>query len=80
MKLRRCRCGGFVPQHRATCPHCKSGVLGRLGLAAVGGAIAFTLMACYGRPPCKDGTRNCYAPPNDASSQDATPDSNPDAK
>ncbi|HVH44939.1 MAG TPA: hypothetical protein VM925_21445 [Labilithrix sp.] len=49
----------------------------RLGVRALagalgGGAIAFTLMACYGAPPCPDGTRNCYkAPPPAASEGDA---------
>lgn len=56
----RCACGGFVVAARASCPHCGapraphsiSGV--RRGLGLVGGAtIAFTLMACYGRPPCR---------------------------
>ncbi len=55
-------CGGFVPStHLSTCPHCgvsgptaapaarsrTATVLGALG----GGAIAMTLMACYGAPP-----------------------------
>jgi hypothetical protein len=59
----RCACGGFVVAARPSCPHCGapraphapraiSGV--RRGLGLVGGAtIAFTLMACYGRPPCR---------------------------
>jgi hypothetical protein len=34
--------------------------LGLLGGPIGGGAIAMTLMACYGMPPCDDGTMNCY--------------------
>jgi hypothetical protein len=34
-----------------------------LGGAIGGGAIAFTLMACYGRPPCPDSNPECYGPP-----------------
>ncbi len=64
MSLARCRCGGFLPRSGARCPSC--GVLerplfsriGALGGIAGGGAIAFTLMACYGAPPCGDGP-NC---------------------
>lgn len=38
-----------------------------LGGALGGGAIAFTLMACYGGAPCPDGTRDCYkTPPSNA--------------
>jgi len=42
--------------------------LGALGGAFGGGAIAFTLMACYGAapPPCPDGTRNCHHNPDEA--------------
>ncbi len=57
-------CRGFLPRGAETCPHCarRSPVkkVCALGAAIGGGAIAFTLMACYGMPPCKDGTRNCY--------------------
>jgi hypothetical protein len=41
-------CGGFVPA--STCPNCGSAAKKLLALAA-GATIAFTLMACYGRPP-----------------------------
>jgi hypothetical protein len=34
--------------------------IGALGGAFGGGAIAFTLMACYGMAPCDDGTQNCH--------------------
>ena len=70
VKLARCTCGGFVPTGRTTCPHCRS-TLGTIALAAVGGAIAFTLMACYGRPPCKDGQKNCDGPTAIDASKDA---------
>lgn len=56
-----------------------------LGGAVGGGAIAFTLMACYGAappPPCPDGTRNCLqktddAPPSTSAAPEGTgsPDS-----
>jgi hypothetical protein len=68
-------CGGFVPGK--TCPHCGNGTMKILAVAA-GTAIAFTLMACYGRPPCKDGTKNCYdtdaAPASSATPPQAAPD------
>jgi len=59
--LGRCVCGGFVLVARASCPHCgasREPSCVRRGLGLVGGAlggatIAFTLMACYGRPPCR---------------------------
>lgn len=60
-------CGGFVPSNAAACPHCdrSTGTPGsRLGRAAsaclkvaTGGAVAVTLMACYGGPP------HAYEPP-----------------
>lgn len=60
-------CGGFVPGSSASCVHCKAARrplferlrVGALGGAFGGGALAFTLMACYGAPPCDDGAR-CY--------------------
>jgi hypothetical protein len=45
--------------------------LGALGGAFGGGAIAFTLMACYGAappPPCPDGTRDCLRKSDEAPS------------
>lgn len=67
-------CGGFVPARASSCVHCKTSVrplfermrIGALGGAFGGGAIAFTLMACYGMPPCDDGTRGCYDDNGDA--------------
>jgi len=75
--LTRCsNCGGFVPETVTACPNCrKSSPLGRAAKAclklATGGAVAVTLMACYGGPaheyapvqaapaPCQnDGTGN----------------------
>lgn len=51
--------------------------LGALGGAIGGGAIAFTLMACYGAAPCPDGSRECYkTPPADPS---GTPSTTPTA-
>ncbi len=59
-------CGGFT--RGLVCPHCgRRGALVRVlgGAAAVvgSGAIAFTLMACYGMPPCPEGNRDCRKPP-----------------
>ncbi len=55
-------CKGFVPSRATVCPHCKvarsarAGVFARLHLSALGGAVgggalAVTLMACYGMAP-----------------------------
>ncbi len=85
-KLGRCtECSGFVPAGASACPHCEAKVgastfkkLGALGVAIGGGAIAFTLMACYGRPPCPEGDRDCYGP-RPTTGQDGGPD-NPVAK
>jgi len=60
MAMDRCpSCDGFLPFERgAACPHCdaslrlaKGSSLRRALNAAGGGAVAFTLMACYGAPP-----------------------------
>jgi hypothetical protein len=58
------RCEGFIPQDTAACPNCGEQRspssplwLGRLGKMALGGAVAMTLMACYGGP------RTMYGPP-----------------
>ncbi|MFO0575887.1 MAG: hypothetical protein U1A78_17960 [Polyangia bacterium] len=65
-------CNGFMTPADAACPHCqrpaaptsKTGpgwLVG--GLAALcGGAIAVTLMACYGSPQC--GPRQGCEPPD----------------
>lgn len=53
-------CGGFVPASTGVCPNCSKPSLvtrlrvGALGGALGGGALAFTLMACYGAPHCED--------------------------
>lgn len=97
-KLEQCSaCRGFVPGSLTACPHCGVTVtrpkttardlarrlrLGALGGALGGGAIAFTLMACYGGAPCPDGTRDCYksTPPTDPSgTPSATAPSTPTA-
>ncbi|MCA9593779.1 MAG: hypothetical protein KC776_10730 [Myxococcales bacterium] len=52
-------CEGFVPAGARACPHCdaphKRSRLARAARAsakvALGGAVAMTLMACYGGPP-----------------------------
>ncbi len=52
-KLSTCnRCGGFVPLSASRCPNCNRRSLARrlLNLAG-GGAVAMTLMACYGMAP-----------------------------
>lgn len=82
-------CRGFVPAGRPTCVHCGARSpgsaralldrfrVGALGGALGGGAIAFTLMACYGAPPCDDGTRHCY---DDDGDVDAGRDAGRDAR
>jgi hypothetical protein len=66
-KLGTCSgCGGFVAEKSASCPHCGKRVRALLGLAGGvlgGGALAFTLMACYGMAPCPDGQRDCHGMP-----------------
>jgi len=84
MSLSTCMsCGGFVPSRIAQCPNCRASphrpssrsLAVRLGLLAGpvgGGAIAMTLMACYGMPPCPDGSLHCY---DTGPSTDAEPNS-----
>ena len=70
--LEKCRhCAGFLPPRAGNCPHCGQpaprGLLRGLGrsifAATGGGAIAITLMACYGaaygpsEPPLPDANR-----------------------
>jgi len=61
-------CSGFLPPTAARCPHCDAGGAGRvlrvgraLFNAAAGGAVAATLMACYGGapPPETPPTERC---------------------
>ena len=69
-------CGGFFPARASVCVHCKATSrplfdrlrIGALGGSFGGGAIAFTLMACYGMPPCDDGTRDCHYDDGDGGS------------
>lgn len=54
-------CAGFVPAARPTCPHCDAALprgpsrggrlAGALARMAASGAVAVTLMACYGAMP-----------------------------
>lgn len=50
-------CGGFAPATARRCPHCETSIATGSGFArkllavAGGGAVAVTLMACYGMPP-----------------------------
>jgi hypothetical protein len=65
MKLDTCRsCPGLIPRRASSCPHCGAsceprasqgglsggGLAGRVARVATGGAVAITLMACYGAP------------------------------
>jgi hypothetical protein len=84
MRLVQCsRCQGFLPRGKDTCPHCARRALTKK-LCAVGatlgaGSLAFTLMACYGMPPCPDGSRDCHRPPNAGESEGGMPLASPDA-
>jgi hypothetical protein len=80
--LEKCSsCNGFVPQAADSCPHCSSKRISRSSLGAVGlvlgsGAIAFTLMACYGAAPSdmrepKTPSPDTSATPNAPSVPDA---------
>lgn len=54
MQLDKCAsCGGFVAPRARRCPHCATTPALKVGVGTtlLGGAIAFTLMACYGLPP-----------------------------
>lgn len=65
-------CSGFVPPGLGRCPNCGAqasggGLLRRLKILGVtgllgGSAVALTLMACYGLPPCEPGDPGCYPP------------------
>ncbi len=76
-QLRSCNsCAGFLAPASTTCPHCGHtaqtlpkghghGVAGKLLGAACSGAVALTMMACYGgppmhRPPCPDHDGDGY--------------------
>ena len=82
MGLDVCRSsGGFVPGRAASCPHCslavRRGVARKLAAGTLGGgAIAFTLMACYGVAAICSGD-HCEADA-EASDAEADFDSRPD--
>ncbi len=76
MQLDRCSaCTGFLGKNASACPHCGASIdrsrtarLGAIGGVLGGGALAFTLMACYGVAPpprpCPDGASNCLDHPD----------------
>jgi hypothetical protein len=84
-------CEGFVPGSAGSCPHCGAAApvsapsaLAGFGKSvtalATGGAMAITLMACYGLPPCEsgqdadgDGYSTCYAEDCDDTNKDINP-------
>lgn len=77
MKLETCStCRGFLPSTADHCPHCRTKRIGLGAIATVlgSGAIAFTLMACYGAAPCAEGG-NCHptTPSPDLSAVPAKP-------
>lgn len=89
-------CEGFVPGSASSCPHCgatastekaPSALAGfgkSLAALATGGAMAVTLMACYGLPPCdpaddKDGDGFCPTYDCNDDDKDIHPDQ-PDPK
>jgi hypothetical protein len=67
------RCEGFIPTHLSECPHCQAApvrVLKKILGAAAGGAVAITLMACYGGGPRyldvpPQAQPNCMSPADD---------------
>jgi hypothetical protein len=86
MSLSSCpSCQGFNPATRATCLHCGRAFsrlpLRRWGtslwMAAGASITAITLMACYGAPPCADGSFDCQGP--DQEDLDAGTDAGTDA-
>lgn len=75
-------CQGFNPPSATACLHCRQPLDGgpaRLALSWVASlwtlagasAVGLTLMACYGMPPCEDGTFDCYDSPPDCDLTDA---------
>lgn len=75
-------CQGFNPPSTAACLHCgkalaprESGRRARGWWALAGaGVAAITLMACYGVPPCEDGTYDCVDPDADGGVSDGGTD------
>ena len=75
-KLTQCdHCKGFLPRGATKCPNCSRRALTKklcaLGATLGAGSLAFTLMACYGMPPCPDGTRDCHRPPPNGAEREA---------
>jgi hypothetical protein len=73
-------CQGFNPPATRACLHCGHALEspssrrspGALWALATAGVAALTLMACYGVPPCDDGTYDCQNPdPTDGGVTDA---------
>jgi hypothetical protein len=83
VKLTTCSaCSGFVPPSALDCPHCKTKARVRLGAVATvlgSGAIAFTLMACYGAAPCAEGNHCHPNTPTPDTSATPNPPATPDA-
>ncbi|WP_224240379.1 hypothetical protein [Hyalangium gracile] len=81
-------CQGFNPPSATACLHCGQALESRPGPAprwtvgwwalASAGVAALTLMACYGAPPCEDGSFDCYEPETpDAGPSDGGADGGP---
>jgi hypothetical protein len=73
-------CQGFNPPATRACLHCghtleaptRRRSPGTFWALASAGIAALTLMACYGVPPCDDGTHHCQDPdPADGGLNDA---------
>lgn len=63
-------CQGFNPPSATACLHCRAPLdagptrlalswVASLWTLAGASAVGLTLMACYGMPPCEDGTFDC---------------------
>ncbi|MBU8897772.1 hypothetical protein DRW03_04075 [Corallococcus sp. H22C18031201] len=84
-------CQGFNPPSVTACLNCQHPLdtakarmapswVASLWTIAGASAAALTLMACYGMPPCDDGTFRCYDLPPDCDLTDAgLHEGNPDA-
>ncbi|RKG92684.1 hypothetical protein [Corallococcus terminator] len=68
-------CQGFNPAAARACLHCqrplgpgrpprRASWVATLWTLTGASATALTLMACYGMPPCEDGTFDCVEPPD----------------
>jgi hypothetical protein len=69
-------CQGFNPPGATACLHCRQPLdsgptrlalswVASLWTLAGASAVGLTLMACYGMPPCEDGTYDCHDLPPD---------------